>query len=352
MRLQRSQPRNLHPRKKLAESILDQAPRPERLNWVDTARGIGIILVVYGHALRGHVTAGAFDPAWHADMQDAVIYSFHMPLFFFLAGLFVRRSLSKGAGIFLREKAVTLVYPYFLWSVVSVALAMLAAGAVNSPKNADAMLTLWQTPVFQYWFLYALALCQLVALLSRADWRITGVLCGVSAAGFATGGFGMLTIAISFYVYFGAGMLFAPYLPALQQRSGAVCVAAVFSMIAFVLTYLDAAMWPDRMLVVARALLGIIATVSISMLCAPWSRWLALLGTASMAIFVLHTIFSAGLRISLHAVGYSNNLVAMVLGTLIGIAGPLAVWAVARRYGLLQWLGLGASPRIGQERAA
>jgi fucose 4-O-acetylase-like acetyltransferase len=106
------------------------------------------------------------------------------------------------------------------------------------------------------------------------------------------------------------------------------------------------------MIVVGRAVFGIIATVGIAMLCAPWSRWLALLGTASMAIYVLHTIFSAGVRMALYAVGFSNNLVALVLGTLIGIAGPLGVWAVARRYRLLPWLGLGAQPRIGQERAA
>jgi fucose 4-O-acetylase-like acetyltransferase len=330
---------------------LDQAPRPERLDWVDTARGIGIILVVYGHALRGHVTSGAFEPGWHANVQDAVIYSFHMPLFFFLAGLFVRRSLTKGAGVFLREKAVTLVYPYFLWSVVSVALAVLAAGAVNSPKSIDAILTLGTVPVYQYWFLYALILCQFLALLSQADWRITAVLCVLSAVGFGTGGFGMLTIAISFYVYFGAGILIGPYLHGLQHRGGAVTFAALFSIVAFALTYMDEALWPDRMLVVARAVLGIVATVSVAMLCAPWSRWLALLGTASMAIYVLHTIFSAGLRMALHAVGYSNNLFALMLGTLIGIAGPLLVWATARHYRLLPWLGLGAQPRIGQVRA-
>ena len=328
-----------------------QAPRPERLDWVDTARGIGIILVVYGHALRGHVTAGAFDPSWHADVQDAVIYSFHMPLFFFLAGLFARRSLAKGGPLFLREKMVTLVYPYFLWSLVSIALAIMAAEAVNSPKNADAMLTLWTTPVYQYWFLYALAICQLLALLTRADWRITAVLCAISAVGWGTGGFGMLTIAISFYVYFGAGILLAPLLPRVKNKKGAVIVVATLAAIAFSLTYLNEAMWPDRALMVARAVLGIIATMGVAMVCASKARWLALLGTASMAIFVLHTIFSAGLRMALHAVGYSNNLVALVLGTLVGIAGPLTVWVVARRYRLLPWLGLGASLRIGQERA-
>ncbi len=50
------------------------ATRGERIAWLDNARGIGIALVVAGHALTpGHA-------------RD-VIYAFHMPLFFFLAGV-------------------------------------------------------------------------------------------------------------------------------------------------------------------------------------------------------------------------------------------------------------------------
>ena len=44
----------------------------KRIEWVDIARGIGIILVILGHIGIGKV--GKF------------IYSFHIPLFFFLSG--------------------------------------------------------------------------------------------------------------------------------------------------------------------------------------------------------------------------------------------------------------------------
>ena len=55
-----------------------------RLAWVDATRGIGIVLVFYGHVLQK-----AFPPenASAAD-QFRLIYSFHMPLFFVLAGFF------------------------------------------------------------------------------------------------------------------------------------------------------------------------------------------------------------------------------------------------------------------------
>ena len=48
-----------------------------RLEWIDVARGIGIIAVVAGHVWTG----GAFRNA---------LYSFHMPLFFLLSGLLSR----------------------------------------------------------------------------------------------------------------------------------------------------------------------------------------------------------------------------------------------------------------------
>ena len=70
-----------------------------------------------------------------------------------------------------------------------------------------------------------------------------------------------------------------------------------------------------------------------------------------MAIYVLHTIFSAGLRMALHAMGYSDNLVALILGTAAGLLAPMVVWALARHYGILPWLGLGAQPRMGQGQA-
>ena len=327
------------------------APQQERLAWVDTARGIGIILVVYGHALRGHVTSGAFDPAWHADVQDSVIYSFHMPLFFFLAGLFAQRSLAKGALAFLRDKGVTLAYPYFLWSAVSILLGAMAADAVNNALQTTAIFNLWRVPVYQYWFLYALLICQIVMLVTRADWRITALLCVLSAVFGGMSGILMLSIASGFYLYFGLGVLLAPRLPVLRASPLVSASSAVALVIAFAATYLVDEAMPLRLVAVLRALLGAAAVIALAMLCAPYVRWLTMLGTASMAIYVLHTIFSAGLRMALHAIGYADNLVALTLGTAVGLLAPMVIWAVARHYGGLPSLGLGAQPRMGQGEA-
>lgn len=53
---------------------------PQRIGWVDSAKGIGILLVVLGHN-----QINSYTPLFHN-----LIYSFHMPLFFMLAGMFLK----------------------------------------------------------------------------------------------------------------------------------------------------------------------------------------------------------------------------------------------------------------------
>lgn len=68
----------------------------EHIKHVDTAKGIGIILVLIGHIFP-------------RDLVDS-IYLFHMPLFFFLSGFTL--SPQNGLG-FIRKKIKSLLIPYF-----------------------------------------------------------------------------------------------------------------------------------------------------------------------------------------------------------------------------------------------
>jgi len=77
---------------------------PCRLDWVDAAKGLGIVLVVAGHVW----TRGA--------VRDA-IYAFHMPLFFLLAGYCARpRPMGEFAGR--QWHAMAAPYAAFLLALV------------------------------------------------------------------------------------------------------------------------------------------------------------------------------------------------------------------------------------------
>ncbi|MBP0598604.1 acyltransferase family protein [Herbaspirillum sp. LeCh32-8] len=68
----------------------------QRERWIDIYRGIGILLVVWGHVYGGY----SFE----------LIFLFHMPLFFFISGYLFRAVAAPAA--FCRRKAAQLLIPY------------------------------------------------------------------------------------------------------------------------------------------------------------------------------------------------------------------------------------------------
>ena len=85
----------------------------KRLDWIDIAKGIGIILVVLGHTLVPQVRETGF-----AGFLWIFIYNFHMPLFFFLSGYLFEKGLSHytNKGKFILGKLQYLMLPYLIFS--------------------------------------------------------------------------------------------------------------------------------------------------------------------------------------------------------------------------------------------
>ena len=65
-----------------------------RLQWVDYLRGIAIILIVYRHVLVGIERGNIVMPQILVN-ANMIFYSFRMPLFFILSGIFISTSLAK-----------------------------------------------------------------------------------------------------------------------------------------------------------------------------------------------------------------------------------------------------------------
>lgn len=74
--------------------------KQERIEWIDIAKGIGILLVIMGHTFQlGMVTP---------------LYAFHMPLFFFLSGLLINREKMGDFGKFTWKKMYQLLKPWLI----------------------------------------------------------------------------------------------------------------------------------------------------------------------------------------------------------------------------------------------
>lgn len=97
--------------------------RDSSTEWLTAVYGLGILLVVAGHAIpSGRFTGGNF-AASPLKVGYDWIYSFHMPLFFTLAGITYRLSAMRHPGrtwpSYVRDRAARLLVPYLIWNTVA-----------------------------------------------------------------------------------------------------------------------------------------------------------------------------------------------------------------------------------------
>lgn len=85
----------------------------KRVLWIDYAKAMGIFLVVVGH---GYFPSEGFDL-----FSKNFIYSFHMPIFFFISG-FLFRIKQDNFGIFLKKSIIRLLIPYVLLNFLAAIL--------------------------------------------------------------------------------------------------------------------------------------------------------------------------------------------------------------------------------------
>lgn len=106
----------------MSDNPLTAAPR---LKSVDAARFIGIVLVFFGHLVEQVMYLE--NPA--AAAQYKWVYSFHMPLFFLLAGtVFSDLKVRTGLGAFLKRRWSSRLVPYFFFSALIAGLSLVIPG--------------------------------------------------------------------------------------------------------------------------------------------------------------------------------------------------------------------------------
>jgi|GEM_PF-491085 len=149
-------------------SLFTMPPYPEgnRDRLIDAMKGAGILLVVFGHAVLAH------DPQFRDNPLFIFVFSFTMPLFFFLSGWVLTRSLDRPAAAYLGRQFRRLVVPFFAWHAVYYAV----RGSYASESLAGSYLDLLHAPAVGLWFLWVLFLASGILFLAirgmrRAGWE-------------------------------------------------------------------------------------------------------------------------------------------------------------------------------------
>lgn len=333
-----------------------------RLAWLDYAKGIGIILVVFGHVLIGLDTAGAAQDASWLKPTVFYIYSFHMPLFFVLAGYVFRIPVKGSFSRFLSVNVVGILVPYLIWNVVYAALKSLSPSPVNVPVSLADLPFVILHPVQHFWFLPALFFARLLYWPFARYGGIGGIraIAAVAILWYLLGsafGYGTLIgqtlldlIDTRFFLglaFFGIGCLVAERVswPQLARSPVFLAGAAAIWFAVTTLGFVQGYGTYQGYLAPLMALAGVAAVLSLCLLLPVanqlWSRALAFSGEASFAIYISHGVFAAAMRIILLKLQVSSLPVHIVLGLVAGMIGPVVLVILANRVRVSPYLGLG-----------
>jgi fucose 4-O-acetylase-like acetyltransferase len=321
---------------------------PVRSTLVDIVKGLAIMLVVYGHTAEGvvHRLWWTGPSSW---ISDLFVYSFHMPVFFFVAGLFITGSLQRrGSGHFVTDKVKTVLYPYVLWMVVSASIEPLIGRFKMGITHFD-----WRTFLAGLldgeisWFLPVLFVCQLLAL---CTWKVPGWLrlgvALIAAVTMQNYGPSVLYKPLHEFCYMAAGMIVGrgifklAKVPVWQAAVGAVLIFA--AQMEIIIHDGGKAQYgqPHQWLAV---LLGFTGTLALLLLArtldhtrfgAAWA-WL---GEASLAIFLLSPFAQGAVRELLLRFAHTHELlIQLIVPTIFAAVLPAIVWHQQKRW-RIGWL--------------
>lgn len=193
-----------------------------RIDWVDYAKGICIILVVMFHAV-GHVE-------WHFDaegwLRPLVDFArpFRIPDFFLISGLFLSQTINSPLKTYVDRKIVHFIYFYLLWLTIQTPILQLELLASDPAGFAKLWIKSLIEPSNSLWFVHMLAIFYAVTRLLRQlpPWLLVlgaFALQSLFQLGILHTGWDVIDRFANRYVYFCIGFAFAPAIFSMAERA-------------------------------------------------------------------------------------------------------------------------------------
>jgi len=312
---------------------------PVRVDWVDYAKGICIVMVVMMHSVLGVELAAGQTGFMHGLVAFAK--PFRMPDFFLISGLFLSVVIDRDWRTYLDRKVVHFAYFYVLWVTIQFGFKAPSFAAEAGWAHVGLMYLLsFIEPFGTLWFIYLLPVFFVVTKLTRPvpPLLIWGVAALLEAAHIVTG----WTVIDEFgarFVYFYSGYLFAPYVFAWSDRARArpglaLAGLAAWGLINGGLVKLGLSEWPLISLVLGLAGAGAIIALGTLLARAHWLNFLRYCGEHSIVIYLAFFLPMAATRTLLLRAGLIHDIGAISLVvTIAGVIGALALWRLALKVG-------------------
>ncbi len=305
----------------------------KRIVWLDYAKGFAIILVVYGHVLHEIFKTGLHAKAGFCLWSDYVVYSFPMPVFFWVSGLLLSKQIAaKDTQSLLVGKFNAILYPYLIWSILQGGIEFVLSIRTGDPLSLFELLqSLFWQPRAQFWFLHALFFMNVVAILVHRVSKNHGVK-AVLAIAVAVYFFGSATLQgfEANFIYFAAGLWIGweriLALPKYLTMRRVVFVTLFF----ILLEYVSLANGFDsyRTVRLGVAFAGIVFTVIWSIVLYKRKRVLFIrsIGENSLPVYLMHVLVYKAAFIVLFALHIQRYEIFLLVGILAGVLIPLYVY--------------------------
>jgi fucose 4-O-acetylase-like acetyltransferase len=339
--------------------------KSSRLSWIDYARGIAIILVCYRHVFEGSKEAGIpVDNYNFLEYANIFLYSFRMPLFFIISGIFVTQSLQKkGIKLYLENRARSILYPYFVWGFIQLSLQIIFTKYTNGHPTVSSYLNLFYMPreVAQFWYLYALFNVSLLYALSKYFLKLTAlhnIILGIFLfylssliyqQKMATG---LVFDIFHYYIFFSIGDFVSSFLLDTKNKkyfeSGKnvllIFIPFIACQVYFLLQNLHHSSskymfveFSQPIIFLFIALIGCAFIINLTFYLQNKNilKFLTILGKNSLYIYVVHVIVFSCVRIILSKFfGIQNVAVIIISGMTSGLLIPIFLYRLAVKFNL------------------
>ncbi|UPJ50435.1 acyltransferase family protein [Bradyrhizobium sp. 200] len=306
--------------------------RSTRIDWVDYAKGICIVMVVMMHSVLGVEAAAGQTGFMHAFVMFAK--PFRMPDFFLISGLFLAVVIDRDWRTYLDRKVVHFAYFYVLWVTIQFGFKAPGFAAESGWHHVGFMyLESFIEPFGTLWFIYLLPAFFVVTKLSRrvpplAIWVVAAAL---EMAHIVTG----WTVIDEFcgrFVYFYSGYLFATHVFALSDRARAhptlaLTGVALWALVNGALVVSGFDEWP--LVSLALGFAGACAIIVMGTLLArmQWMNFLRYCGEHSIVIYLAFFLPMAVTRTLLLKTGLIADIGTIsLIVTIAGVAGAVVIW--------------------------
>ncbi len=310
----------------------------QRVNWVDYAKGICIVLVVAMHSTLGVEKAAGQVSALHGFIDWA--RPFRMPDFFLISGLFLASRISKPWRTYADTKFVHFAYFYVLWMSIQ----FLTKGFdIYQAQGLTGLLREYLMgfvePYGTLWFIYMLAIFFVVtkALDKIPPLLIFGLAAALEIAPIATGHM-LIDEFAARYVYFFIGYWLAKDIFGLASDVGRyhpiqiLSGLLVWGVVNFLFVLTGVAAEPGVSLCLGLVGAGAVISAGVLLSKIKYAQVLRNLGENSIVVYLAFFLFMALARTLLFKLTPDLNLSAIaLLTTVAGVAGPMALNRITRQ---------------------